>query len=95
MSKNCSTPRHDFGPWYDHYVRPFGKCHPDFLTTIINGDDARGVKVCTRRPAPSPVVAPPRPTYDLARPAAVYAPPLVVFDGAGFKFNDAYRRIVW
>lgn len=34
--------------WYDYYIRPFGKCHPDFNTTLI-GDDARGVKICTRR----------------------------------------------
>jgi hypothetical protein len=38
----------EFGPWYDHYVRPFGKCHPDFDTILLNGDP-RGVKVCVRR----------------------------------------------
>ncbi len=37
-----------FGPWYDHYVRPQGKCHPDF-DTILLSDDARGVKVCVRK----------------------------------------------
>lgn len=38
----------DFGPWYDHYIRPFGKCHPDFDTVVL-GCDPRGVKVCKRR----------------------------------------------
>jgi hypothetical protein len=39
-------------PWYDHYIRPFGKCHPDFDTYLI-GDDPRGVKICVRREHPS------------------------------------------
>jgi hypothetical protein len=39
----------DFGPWYDHYVQPFGKCHPDFNTVVL-GNDPRGVKVCMRKP---------------------------------------------
>jgi hypothetical protein len=41
-------------PWYDHYVRAQGKCHPDFdtilLTTNNQHPDGRGVKVCVRRP---------------------------------------------
>lgn len=41
----------NFGPWYDHYIRPFGKCHPDFDTIVI-GCDPRGVKVCKRRKLP-------------------------------------------
>lgn len=45
-----TNPAFNFGPWWDHYVRPFGKCHPDFDTHVI-GDDVRGVKVCTRRNA--------------------------------------------
>jgi hypothetical protein len=40
---------YDFGPWYDHYIRPFGKCNPDFFDTILIGNDPRGVKVCTRK----------------------------------------------
>lgn len=40
---------YNFGPWYDHYVRPFGKCHPSFDTILLN-DDPRGVKVCVRKP---------------------------------------------
>lgn len=43
-----TNPAFNFGPWYDHYIRPFGKCHVDFDTHVI-GDDPRGVKVCTRR----------------------------------------------
>lgn len=42
------NPSFNFGPWYDHYIRPFGKCHADFDTHVI-GDDPRGVKVCIRR----------------------------------------------
>lgn len=43
---------YSFGPWYDHYVRPTGKCHPDWDTILIgaNSGDPRGVKVCVRRP---------------------------------------------
>jgi hypothetical protein len=43
---------YDFGPWYDHYIRPFGKCNPDFFDTILIGEDPRGVKVCIRKPEP-------------------------------------------
>jgi hypothetical protein len=32
----------------DHYVRPFGNCHPDF-TAIVIGDNPDGVKICVRR----------------------------------------------
>lgn len=41
-----------YGPWYDHYVKPFGKCHPDFDTILLNNgvNDPRGVKICVRRP---------------------------------------------
>jgi hypothetical protein len=39
--------RWDFGPWYDHYIKPFGNCHPNFNTTVIGGEG--GVKVCTRK----------------------------------------------
>lgn len=42
-------------PWYDHYVRPQGKCHPDFdtilMTTNHQEPDGRGVKVCIRKPS--------------------------------------------
>jgi hypothetical protein len=41
---------YDFGPWYDHYIRPAGKCNPDFFDTILIGNDPRGVKVCVRKP---------------------------------------------
>lgn len=44
-----TQPQYKFGPWYDHYVKASGVCHPDFDTTIVSGNDARGVKVCTRR----------------------------------------------
>jgi len=36
-------------PWYDHYIRPFGKCHPDFNTVLV-GNDPRNVKICVRKP---------------------------------------------
>lgn len=41
--------QYDFGPWYDHYIRPFGKCNEDFFDTILIGNDPRGVKVCVRK----------------------------------------------
>lgn len=45
--ENASS--YDFGPWYDHYIRPFGKCNPDYFETILIGNDPRGVKVCVRK----------------------------------------------
>ena len=45
--------KYDFGHQFDHYIRPFGKCHPDFDTILI-GDDPRGVKICKRRASPEP-----------------------------------------
>ena len=53
----------DFGPWYDHYVRPVGKCHPSF-NTILLSDDARGAKVCTRKPEMSNDSSEPTYNYD-------------------------------
>lgn len=47
---------YDFGPWYDHYIRPFGKCNPDFFDTVLIGEDPRGVKVCIRKPERKPEV---------------------------------------
>ena len=37
-----------FGNWDDHYVRQFGKCHPNFDTVLLD-KDPRSVKVCKRR----------------------------------------------
>lgn len=48
-SSRLSKRHYNFGPWHDHYVRPFGKCHPDFDTILLN-NDPRGVKVCVRKP---------------------------------------------
>lgn len=51
------NPQYRFGPWYDHYVKPFGKCHPSFETHLLSCDP-RGVKVCVRRDDPSWTYAP-------------------------------------
>jgi hypothetical protein len=50
-SRYENAPSYDFGPWYDHYIRPFGKCNSDFFDTVLIGNDPRGVKVCTRKPS--------------------------------------------
>lgn len=34
--------------WYDTYLRPFNKCHPDFDTIALDGDP-RKLKMCVRR----------------------------------------------
>lgn len=54
-SRYHNPEQYDFGPWYDHYIRPFGKCNPDFFDTILIGNDPRGVKVCVRKPDKQPV----------------------------------------
>lgn len=36
-----------FGPMEDHYVRPWGDCHPDFYQIPIGNPD--GVKICVRK----------------------------------------------
>uniref|UniRef100_A0A6C0JPZ0 Uncharacterized protein n=1 Tax=viral metagenome TaxID=1070528 RepID=A0A6C0JPZ0_9ZZZZ len=46
--RNENKDLYDFGPWYDHYVKPFGKCHPSFDTILLSGE--KGIKVCKRRP---------------------------------------------
>lgn len=35
-----------YGPWYDHYIRPWGECHPDYTGIPIG--KSTGVKVCVR-----------------------------------------------
>ncbi len=55
-----------FGPWYDHYVRPFGKCHPDFNTVLLS-DDPRGVKVCIRKQYNREKIPEERPLYRFSR----------------------------
>jgi len=37
------------GGWEDHYLRPWGDCHPDFMAIPISNPD--GTKVCVRRNA--------------------------------------------
>lgn len=54
----------NFGPWYDHYIKPFGKCHISF-DTIVLGNDPRNVKVCVRKPEEK--YSQTLPTYDLNR----------------------------
>lgn len=36
-----------FGSWDEHYIRPWGECHPDFVAIPIGHPE--GVKVCVRR----------------------------------------------
>lgn len=38
----------EFGPYYDHYIRDIGNCHPDYEAHPIGHAD--GAKVCVRRP---------------------------------------------
>jgi len=35
-----------FNSIFDHYIKPWGKCHPNYDTTLV-GSDPRGVKICT------------------------------------------------
>jgi hypothetical protein len=35
------------GGWEDHYVRPYGECHPDYMAMPIG--HPTGVKVCVRK----------------------------------------------
>lgn len=40
-------PNVDYGEWHEHYILPWGDCHPDY--TAIPVGKPMGVKVCKRR----------------------------------------------
>lgn len=39
--------RWSFGPYWNHYVRPYGNCHPDYTSIPIGRPE--GVQICVRR----------------------------------------------
>ena len=74
-----------FGPWYDHYVRPYGECHPDYDAIPIGRPE--GVKICVRRDVSTLQQYPPR------RPPSEGAPDDVLYNPQLYEGKRARNAI--
>jgi hypothetical protein len=82
-----NTGAYDFGNFADHYIAPWGNCHPNFVEHAIGRPD--GVKVCVRRVGDLPPrqVDPPKNGLTRFSPNLYYPDELPGIDNNTYRFN--------